>query len=207
MDLRVSHITRQVTWRLGLKFKYVTIKPENDSLGHVMHVRPNKWFRPDMDGSERIRLRAENYIVTSFAGQLAEGKFVGRRARWGMHDDNRQAVDLAVSVVGGSQDTVEAFLHFCFLRSRDLVQVNWGNIQAVAAALLKQERLTFDDVVETIMPGTLALRRSLQTGRAPSGRPKALKSAPNNWSGAGPITKKQLSRHASSLTRNAITRS
>ena len=85
------------------------------------------------------------------------------RPRYGMQSDNRNAVDLALYVCG-SQETTDAYLHFCFLASRDLVNVFWVAIEAVAAALLERTTLTRGDVIEAIMPGSAALKASLEAG-------------------------------------------
>ena len=82
-------------WRNYLTFKYVTIKPEAGSLGHMLHNRLPKWFKPDIESTDRQRLHGERLIVTNFAGQIAEAKFRRRRPRYGMHGDNQSDVDMA----------------------------------------------------------------------------------------------------------------
>jgi ATP-dependent Zn protease len=148
------------SWRLGEKFKYVTVAPDADSIGHVRRERWPKWFHPDFDSSDRIRLRVERHIVISFAGQLVEAKFLGKHPRYGMHADNEIAVDMAFHV-GGSVKTVEAFLHYCWSVSEDLVACNWRFVEVIAEALLDKETLQYVDVIEVIMPGSAALRVSL----------------------------------------------
>ncbi|MGA2716857.1 MAG: hypothetical protein ABSG41_27530 [Bryobacteraceae bacterium] len=158
-------------WRLGLKFRHVTIKPDSagNSLGHLWDAARPKWFRPDMDSSDRARLRAQRHIVVSLSGQVAEWKFLGREPRYGMWSDNNQAADMALRLCG-SEETTNAFLHYCFCWARDLVAVRWKEVEAVAKALLKTETLSFDDVIETITPGATALRASLEaaTDKKPS---------------------------------------
>jgi hypothetical protein len=150
-------------WRMYLPFKYVTIKPDADdgSLGHVLHDVHPKWFRPDDDLSDRVRLRLERHIITSFAGQIAETKFRGRRPRFGMHSDNQIAVDMAFRL-GGSRETLEAYLKYCWCRSHDVVNGCWRQIEAMAAALLQKQTLGYEDAIEVISPGSMALRNSLK---------------------------------------------
>jgi hypothetical protein len=149
-------------WHYGMRFKYVTIEAdrENQSLGHLMHQMP-KWFHPDYDSSDRVVLRAQRHIIVSFAGQLAEQKFRGRKPRYGMQSDDRKAVDLAFYLCG-SEDTVNAYLRFCWLASRDVVNVRWPEIKAVAQGLLSRQTLQYDDVLEIISPGALELRQLLR---------------------------------------------
>ena len=134
-----------MAWWLNLPFRRVTIKPEGDSLGHLLHNKLPKRFNPEIEKSNRVRLLAERHIIASFSGQLAEAKHAGRSPRYGMHSDNRFAVDMATFFCG-STETTEAYLRFCFFSSRDLVIRWWSLIEAVATELLKRETLTSKEV-------------------------------------------------------------
>jgi hypothetical protein len=138
-------------WWLQLPFKRVTITPNADagSLGHLLHDRAPKWFNPEIKAGDRQRLRAERHIITGFAGQIAEGKYRGRRPRYGMDSDNSQAVNMATYFCI-STDTTEALLHFCFLSSRDLIAKWWWAVEAVALALLDRTTLSCEEVKEVI---------------------------------------------------------
>jgi hypothetical protein len=141
----------------------VTIKSEGDSLGHVLNVRGPKWLNDEIGviGSVRARLHAERYIVYGMAGQIAEEKFRGRRPHpWAHSDDDRSAIVLAMRAIPGSQRTVNAFLHYCFESARDIIDSQWPQVAAVAAALLAQNTLTYEEALEVIMPGAKALRLS-----------------------------------------------
>lgn len=137
-------------WRQAIAFKYVTIAadPKAGSLGHIVH-RPAKWFHPDSDSSDRTILRAQRRIVVALAGQIAERKFYGRRPQYGMEADNRNAVDMA-GYLCGSEKTTNAFLRYCWCATEDLVEANWKNITAVAAALLERQTLRRLDVIAAI---------------------------------------------------------
>jgi hypothetical protein len=146
-------------WNYGVRFKHVTIIAEEDSFGHLMHSPP-KWFHPDYDSSDRMAMRAQRYIIISFAGQLAQAKFRGKHPRWGMGSDNRNAVNMAFYMCG-SEKTVDAYLRSCWSASNDLVNVRWREIKVVAKALLARNILKYEDVLEVISPGSKALRASL----------------------------------------------
>jgi ATP-dependent Zn protease len=154
-----------VAWRLGLKFRRVTIKSEGDSLGHVLNVRGPKWLNDvGIISSVRLRLHAERYIVYGMAGQIAEEKFRGRRPKpWAHADDDRSAIVLAMRAIPGSQRTVNAFLHYCFESARDIVDSQWPQVTAVAAALLAQDTLTYEETLEVITPGAKAKLAPKQT--------------------------------------------
>jgi ATP-dependent Zn protease len=149
-------------WWFCLKYKHVTIRPNADSLGHMLHSVPN-WFRPDIESSDRVFLRAQRHIITSFAGQLAEAKLRGRPPRFGMESDNQNAVDMAFRFCG-SRETTEAYLRYCWLMARDLVNERWPQIEALAAALMERETLNHLDAIEVINPGSAALRATLKKG-------------------------------------------
>ena len=149
-------------WWFCLKYKHVTIRPNADSLGHMLHSVPN-WFRPDIESSDRVFLRAQRHIITSFAGQLAEAKLRGRPPRFGMESDNQNAVDMALRFCG-SRETTEAYLRYCWLMARDLVNERWPQIEALAAALMERETLNHLDAIEVINPGSAALRATLKKG-------------------------------------------
>jgi ATP-dependent Zn protease len=133
-----------------VRFKHATIIKGDDSLGHVLLAKSPKWFQPEYENTARVQFFAEQRIVIDYAGQLAEGKFRGRRPRWGMGQDNEHAVDMAFYFCG-SQKTVEAYLHYCWCRSSDAVNARWAQIQAVAAALLERKTLTLDEVREIVL--------------------------------------------------------
>lgn len=148
-------------WRKHLKFRYVTILPDTTAgnLGHLMHHHA-KWFRPDIDSSDRTTLRAQTHIIVSLAGQIAEARFRGRRPRYGMDGDNRSACGMAFHLFGSTK-TTNAFLHYCWSATEDLISADWRSVRAVAAALLEKQTLKYDEVIEVIMPGAAALRASL----------------------------------------------
>jgi ATP-dependent Zn protease len=142
-------------WRKDFRFRSVTIKPDlsKGTLGYLLHRKHPKWFQPDIDHTDRIVMRIQRHILISFAGQIAEAEFLGRKPRYGMEHDNQSAVDMA-SFVTGSVETTEAYLKYCFAASNELIKVNWQNVTAVASALLERETLTYEDVLEAMMPGT-----------------------------------------------------
>jgi hypothetical protein len=148
-----------IAWHFHLRFKHVTINPGSDSLGHVLLGHP-KWFRPDIASSDRIRIHAERHIIVDLAGQIAEEKFLGKRPRYGMQSDNQNAVGLAFRI-GGSEETVDAYLKYCWCAARDCVNVRWKEIESVAAAVVDGETLNYDDCLECICPGSSNLNAVL----------------------------------------------
>ena len=150
------------SWHYGRRFKHVTIEVDGDSLGHVSYIRPLYYSTGVV--SDRARLGLESEIIASFAGQIAEAKFREQRPRYGFHSDNQSAVDLAFHVCG-SNETVNAYLKYCWCASTDIVNWRWREIIALADALLKTPTLKYSDALEVISPGSAALRASLEMKR------------------------------------------
>jgi hypothetical protein len=159
-----------VAWRLAVPFRYVTVVPEPGSLGHMAHQCP-KWFRPDLNMDRRTLLRLQDHMIISFAGQIAETLYRGRRPRFGYDSDNRSAVDMAFRA-GGSEKTVNALLRYCWCASEDTVNFLWqmGQIQSLAKALLDRKRLNHEEVIELFAPGATELRNRL--AKATTARPR-----------------------------------
>jgi hypothetical protein len=149
-----------------LPFKHVTIVPGADSLGHLLHGRFPKWFQPEIERNDRQRLRGERHIIVGFAGQLAEAKFRGKHPRYGIESDNSSAVDMAFHLCNGSAKIAEAYLRYCWCVAESDVAMRWREIQAVAAALLERKTLSYEDVIEVVFPGSVALRAALKAAMA-----------------------------------------
>jgi hypothetical protein len=165
-----------VAWRLGLKFLYVTIKPDGECLGHVKHRQSPRWLRNEVEQnrSDRARMYAERHIITGYAGQIAHARLIGKAPRFGMPSDgaasDMEDVAELAALVHYPGETWRAYLRYCFLASRDLVTRDFPNIERVAAALIEGEgTLSYEDVIEAIMPGSRAMRMRLKARQAAGG--------------------------------------
>jgi hypothetical protein len=85
----------------------------------------------------RARERIEREVVCLLAGFAAERKFTGRRNHVAANADTRAATDLAAYACG-TVDEVSAFLAWLSIRTRDLVEVHWLAVVAVAEALIER---------------------------------------------------------------------
>lgn len=56
---------------LGRRFRKVTIVPESDSLGHVLHRPYSKTFQPDVNTGGHTERRICDDVMCSLAGMLA----------------------------------------------------------------------------------------------------------------------------------------
>jgi hypothetical protein len=119
-------------------FRYVTIEPGEDSLGHVMFSKfKGLSFNPDLNRDLRTRVRCENDAMISLVGPIAGARFSGSKTWRGAHGDMRQAADMLDYMSSGREETA-AYLAWIVARSRAFVEsvVHWPQIEAVAHALL-----------------------------------------------------------------------
>lgn len=140
-------------YRQHLRFRYVTIKPDenDDSLGHLLHRAFDKRFRPDIALTPKMVESIEKHIVNCFAGPIAEKKFTGRWNHTGASSDNAAAANLA-SYVHGHPKVIEAYLAYLHEAAAALVELdqNWQAITAVAVALPERSTLKRSEVIEAI---------------------------------------------------------
>lgn len=152
---------------LHVKIRYVTIVPEEDSLGHVkphvVHFGRHGVFDDRLKGSDR----AERHIMVYFAGQLAQRKFAPRsRWRLGGEHDQKEAMDLFWHISHPDQKARNLQLALLWRKTECCVEGGWKEINAVAKALLARRTLTLDDVADVIdeahgIPGLSANLRAL----------------------------------------------
>jgi hypothetical protein len=86
-----------------------------------------------------------------FAGGLAQERFTGAYNADGAERGRFDAYDFA-SRRCSSHDECEAYLNWMLIRTRNLVNhpMRWEQICALAAALLKQKELSYDDAIAVI---------------------------------------------------------
>lgn len=134
------------------RFRYVTITPDGDALGHVKNWAFSRRFQPDAHVSPRGREIIDNRVMTLFAGGIAEKRFSGRLNRVGAQSDHEQAVDLA-DYLSGNTACTEAYLKWRWVVAETAVEHHWADIERVAGALLERNRLTWREVRELIFGG------------------------------------------------------
>jgi len=146
-------------WRLGRAFRSVTIRADEDSLGHVRHRDVPAWVRPDVEGSTRTRLFLEDSIIIALVGPEAERRIAGRApatVRKGAAHDHESAVDLASHLAGSTKER-DALLAWLRVRAQDLVDHDRPRIELLAAALLRQDVLTWK-AVKTLLNDSVLKR-------------------------------------------------
>jgi len=126
-------------------FRYVSIVPDKETLGHVRLGEWPQWAHPE---SSQYRERAafdwfERRIRVDLAGQIAESYHLGRRLRFGMQHDNSNAGDAALHLCRGVEETADALLKWLYLDTRDLLTAPpaWAAVEALATALMERRTM------------------------------------------------------------------
>lgn len=157
------------SYLLHIPISYVTIIPDEDSLGHVKNPLPNldpdkfdisreaverycrdgtSPFPPELNRyhTENITLKIadwrERKILVSFAGQVAEGRFANRHNWIGSRDDWYSGIDTAKSLAGGGE-ILQKYVDYLWARAKTLFNLPWlwVAVEAVAKELLIRKKM------------------------------------------------------------------
>jgi hypothetical protein len=146
-------------------FKYVTIKPEEGSLGHLMPCDLPLSLREVIEFGEPEESLPilEKLIMINFAGNAAIAIWTGRNNWQGARGDFQNIAQQYCRCCR-SPDEETAFLKWLSIRTRNLIgcSLHWPVVEAVAQALLTHERLTSRQVKEIAIQcfgGPLILER------------------------------------------------
>jgi ATP-dependent Zn protease len=137
-----------VTVALRRKVHSATIIPHADTHGRVHHETPLRGIRLDFDGSPRARLRAEDAIMISLGGGMAQRRAFPRSLRhWHTHGDDTNVTDIAGSVCGSAEEE-NTFIKWLEARTQVILDLRWHEVERIAAALLERKRLSSKELVE-----------------------------------------------------------
>lgn len=161
---------------LGLSVRKVTVKPTEDTLGHVAGAPLPQWLcrvvevDDPWDHAWALR-KILNEITSMYAGALAE-RLKTRRALNvdGAYYDHRQIADFAITVTPESHPKeMQALCAWLELRASRLLREHWKAVEAVAQALLEKRTLTGNQVLTAIAeadPSAIGSRPLSPTERA-----------------------------------------
>ena len=134
-----------MAYLLRVPFTNVSILPDAESLGRVVLGEWPEWANPDSseyaEGAASIWFQRHTRV--SMAGQIAEANHLGRRLRFGMHQDNAAAAECALHLCRGVVDTANALLEWLYLDTRDrlISPLVWPAVEALAAVLIERKTL------------------------------------------------------------------
>jgi hypothetical protein len=134
-----------MAFELGLSIREVTIVP--DDAGNFLGRVTGTPLGPDVMARfaeyDPDRHLVEQLIMFPLAGGIAEQELTGQVENLGDEDDLTNSFDLALRVCG-SDEEANLFVEGLWERTRAQIQSppTWAAVEAVAAALLGQQRLS-----------------------------------------------------------------
>jgi hypothetical protein len=137
--IETTFCTAAVAFRKS--FRYVTIEPDDDSLGHILFQKWDASFRPDICGDLHTRVLCENSAIISLAGPSAGAHF-SRREKWRCVDSDMENAFSMIDYMSNGPKETEAYIAWLAVRSRGFVcsEVHWPQIEAVARELLAKPK-------------------------------------------------------------------
>lgn len=142
-----GHAVAALQLGVGIGCDGVSIVPGEDFAGFA-HVLKGFRGRPDVEMTGAMRLKAENRVIVSLAGPVAQRIYRPSSVR-GHHgrSDRASAVDL-LSFFAGSTRELTAYLRWLQVRTEEYVGSSlwWTMIDAVADALIARDRLSVSEI-------------------------------------------------------------
>ncbi len=151
-----------MAWHEGLWINEISIVPDDDSSGRILHANPLRGIQLDIDNSNRARIRAESAIRVALAGAIAQRHHNPHGFR---HRHAEADYDLATDVllyIVGSGEEADAYMNLLAIQTRQIVTgPHWNLVEYLAKALLERQRLSRKEIRATIM-------QSMQRNLGPS---------------------------------------
>jgi len=146
---------------LRVGFRHVTIRPQEDSLGHMLRFPVfTGGTSPEWDTSPRPQRKLENLARVSFAGYLAQKRVQPKAPRWVGQTDFNHAIKMLSYLA--DEKVLDAYVKLMWLQTEELLANRqiWKWVEAVADALMRDEKLTGKQVREIIFSPTQAFADS-----------------------------------------------
>ncbi len=145
-----------VAWDQRIRIDSVSVIPDENSEGRVLHDHGMAGYNPDSDNSPQVRIRLEKRIRVALAGPIAQRKFARRSWRQ-VHGetDYRDAADLVLRMVESGKQADEYIRRLEI--ETDLIVIKWGRmIQSLAAKLVRQRTMKGREIKVFIIRGMKA---------------------------------------------------
>lgn len=130
----------------------ITIVPADGASGYFTHEKVMKRLRPDLDCSDRVRIRAEKLIVLCLAGPEAQRRHRASSVRsYHASSDYNVAVDCSGYFVGNSE-VHTAYMKYLLARTKALFYRPraWEAVEALAGELVSKRTLRGDEALKVI---------------------------------------------------------
>ena len=137
---------------INRKFKYATIKPDSDSLGHVMpYFKPSKFTEWSISRNFCDPLDFGNHFKQDFislAGYAAAKIFTGRYKNNIYQHTSDYDEWIERSLIDLPDKLNLSYQRFMRLYVIDVLslELNWLRVKAIAEALIEKETLSYNDV-------------------------------------------------------------
>jgi hypothetical protein len=129
---------------LGVRLKKVTIIPNKDYVGAVIHEKVIRGISPEIDTSLRNFARMERLARIALAGSIAQ-KIHAPRSHDGASSDRQTVADVAFRF-NGSSEAATAWIKWLKIGVTDTLNFRWTFVDAVAHELVKQKELTREQI-------------------------------------------------------------
>jgi len=138
-----------VAYFLGVRLKKVSIFPNKDYVGIVLHEKVVRGLAPETDTSLRNFDRMEKLARIAIAGNIAQ-KIHAPRSHGGASSDHQTVVDLAF-MLNGSSEAANAWIEWLKISVKDALKTRWLFVDAVARELAKEKELNREEILEVFM--------------------------------------------------------
>jgi len=165
-----GHAVAQLLVCPALPLTNASIAPEGDELGRACFENYAETIVPDADGEdadmpEHERQYLESEAISLLAGPLAEQRFCGQTLEpplpGSARTDQADVTDIA-HLLHDDRRVARAWVGSMLRRAIDLVQNDgrfWPAVKAAAAALLREQTLTSDEISTLVHETTERTRR------------------------------------------------
>jgi hypothetical protein len=130
---------------LGVRLKKVSVIPDKDYLGIVLHEKVVRGRSPEIDTSLRNFDRMEKLARIALAGSIAQ-KIHAPRSRDGASSD-RQTVANVAFMLNGSSEAASAWIKWLEISVTDAIKARWTFVDAVAGDLVKEKELNREQIL------------------------------------------------------------
>jgi hypothetical protein len=141
---------------LGIRVKHLTIIPDRDCIGGVLHEKIIRGVNPENEDSPRTQRPIENSVRIALAGHIAQ-KSHSPRSHYGAGADHEGTTRLALAVNNGSTESAKAWLKWLKIGVTAMLKRYWNVVDAVAQELAEQKFLNSEQF-EAIWTRALAIR-------------------------------------------------
>ncbi len=137
-----------VAYFLGVRLKKVSIIPDKDYVGIVLHEKVVRGLAPEIDTSLRNFNRMEKLARIAIAGNIAQ-KIHSPRSGDGASSDRQTVADMAFRL-NGSSEAASAWIKWLAIGVTDTLKLRWDFVDAVAHELVRQKELTREQVAALV---------------------------------------------------------